>query len=132
MIIPVSPITPRIDFMGKYKMNGGNPDLKLLWDQGKLPGVKYGFYGDELTSKNVTREHLLPASLGGTKKLGNIVLASKEKNNARGNKDISLFANMDNIKRYFAQFWDINIKELDGHKYIKACIKTLEKLGLKF
>ena len=87
-------------------MNGGNPDLKRLWDQGKLPEVKYGFYGDELKLSNVTREHLEPASLGGTKRFGNIVLASKAKNNARGNKDITLFANPETVKQYFEQFKD--------------------------
>ena len=131
----IQPITyPRIPtmplaFQGRQKQNGGNPDLKRLWDQGKLPTVKYGFYGDPLTPQNVTREHLEPASLGGTKRFGNIVLASKQKNNARGNKDIGLFANWDNAKRYLAQFKDVNLPELRGSRYIKAVIKTLKKLG---
>ena len=47
MIQPISMLQSNISFTGKhrYKMNGGNPDLKRLWDQGKLPEVKYGFYG---------------------------------------------------------------------------------------
>ena len=131
----IQPITnPRIPtmplaFQGRQKQNGGNPDLKRLWDQGKLPTVKYAFYGDLLTPQNVTREHLEPASLGGTKRFGNIVLASKQKNNARGNKDIGLFASLDNAKRYLAQFKDVNLPELRGSRYIKAVIKTLKKLG---
>ena len=131
----IQPITyPKITtiplaFQGRQKQNGGNPDLKRLWDQGKLPTVKYGFYGDTLTPQNVTREHLEPASLGGTRRFGNIVLASKQKNNARGNKDIGLFASLDNAKRYLAQFKDVNLPELNGGKYIKAVIKTLKKLG---
>ena len=131
----IHPITyPKITtiplaFQGRQKQNGGNPDLKRLWDQGKLPTVKYGFYGDTLTPQNVTREHLEPASLGGTRRFGNIVLASKQKNNARGNKDIGLFASLDNAKRYLAQFKDVNLPELNGGKYIKAVIKTLKKLG---
>ena len=123
--IPAMPLA----FQGRQKQNGGNPDLKRLWDQGKLPTVKYGFYGDTLTPQNVTREHLEPASLGGTRRFGNIVLASKQKNNARGNKDIGLFANWDNAKRYLAQFKDVNLPELHGSRYIKAVIKTLKKLG---
>lgn len=121
--------TMSVSFQRKYKDNGGNPDLKRLWDQGKLPSVKYGFYGDELNSQNVTREHLEPASLGGTKRFGNIVLASKQKNNARGNKDIGLFATMENAKRYLEQFKEVNLPELHGGRYVKAVIKTLKKLG---
>ena len=94
-----------------------------------MPTVKYGFYGDPLTPQNVTREHLEPATLAGTRRFGNIVSASKQKNNARGNKDIGLFANWDNAKRYLAQFKDVNLPELRGSRYIKAVIKTLKKLG---
>lgn len=135
MIPPViAPITaPKItlvpSFQGKYKNNGGNPDLKHLWDSGKLPTVKYGFYGDELTSANVTREHLEPASLGGTKRFGNIVLASKQKNNMRGNKDIALFATIENARRYLAQFIDVRLPEFNGNRYIKAVTETLKHLG---
>lgn len=134
MIQPISMLQSNISFTGKhrYKMNDGNPDLKRLWDQGKLPEVKYGFYGDELKLSNVTREHLEPASLGGTKRFGNIVLASKAKNNARGNKDITLFANPETVKQYFEQFKDICIKELNGNAYIRACKKTLKRLGMTF
>ena len=42
MIQPISMLQSNISFTGKhrYKMNGGNPDLKRLWDQGKLNEVK--------------------------------------------------------------------------------------------
>lgn len=118
-------------FQGRYKMNGGNPDLKKLWDAGKLPTVKHGFYGDELTHQNISREHLEPASKGGTKRFGNIVLASKEKNNARGNKDINLFANVIKAREYLSQFIGIKIPELNGHRYIKEVVDTLNRLGFE-
>lgn len=119
-------------FQGKFKMNGGNPDLKRLWDAGKLPSVKYGFYGDKLTHENCTREHLQPASQGGTKRFGNIVLASKQKNNARGNDDITKYATLDNVRQYLGQFIQLKNEFINGHKYIKEVLDTLQRLGLKF
>lgn len=119
-------------FRGKYKLNGGNPDLKALWDRGKLPTVKYGFYGDELTHENITREHLLPKSQGGTKSFGNIVLASKQKNNARGNDDITKYASLDNVRQYLSQFINFKNEFINGHKYIKEVLDTLQRLGLQF
>lgn len=107
-----------------------NPDLKQLWDRGWLPQVKRGFYGDILTHENVSREHLLPASLGGTKRFGNIALASKEANNARGNADIREFADPKTVQRYLAQFKNVHLKELNGKSYIKAVKQTLKSLGL--
>ena len=115
-----------VSFTGK---NWPKPDLKELWDKGKLPTVKFGFYGDKLTLRNVTREHLLPKSLGGQKDYSNIVLASRERNMARSNKDINLFADKQTVKTYLQQFEFINLKELNGRKYIQLIKKTLKKLG---
>lgn len=61
-----------------------NSPLKTLYRKGELP-VIYGFYGDRLTQKNVSLEHLKPHSKGGKTVLSNLVLASKQKNQARGN-----------------------------------------------
>lgn len=122
-------VTPIPSFQAKYKIKGGNPDLKQLWDRGKLPTVKYGFYGDELTSENISREHLKPASLGGTKRFGNIVLASKANNQRRGNKEIGLFATLENARIYLSQFIDVKLPEFNGNRYIKAVTETLKDLG---
>ena len=106
-----------------------NSPLKTLYRKGKLP-VKYGFYGDILTQKNVSLEHLKPFSKGGKTELNNLVLASKQKNMARGNADIRNFANKETIIKYLSQFIDIKINDFDGNKYIKAIIKTLTNLGV--
>ena len=103
--------------------------LKTLYRQGKLP-VKYGFYGDKLTQKNVSLEHLKPHSKGGKTELSNLVLASKQKNQARGNADIRNFANKETIIKYLSQFIDVKIKDFDGNKYINGIIKTLRNLGV--
>lgn len=106
-----------------------NSQLKTLFRKGKLP-VKYGFYGDRLTQKNVSLEHLKPFSKGGRTELSNLVLASKQKNMARGNADIRNFANKETIIKYLSQFIDVKINDFDGNKYINAIIKTLTNLGV--
>ena len=99
--------------------------LKTLWRKGKLPSVKYGFYGDVLTQKNVSLEHLKAHSKGGKTNLTNLVLASKAKNNARGNEAIGDYVEVNNLVRYLKQFKDIRIKDFDGNKYIAGVLATL-------
>ena len=108
---------------------GYSHPLKTLYIKGKLP-VKYGFYGDRLTQKNVSLEHLKPFSKGGKTELNNLVLASKQKNQDRGNADIRDFANIETIIKYLNQFIDVKINDFDGNKYINGIIKTLTNLGV--
>ena len=108
---------------------GYSNQLKTLYRQGRLP-VKYGFYGDKLTQKNVSLEHLKPHSKGGKTELSNLVLASKQKNMARGNADIRNFANKETIVKYLSQFIDVKIKDFDGNRYISGIIKPLTSLGV--
>ena len=98
--------------------------LKTLWGKGKLP-VKYGFYGDVLTQKNVSLEHLKAHSKGGKTNLANLVLASKAKNNARGNDAIDNYIDVKTVMRYLAQFKDIKLQGFDGNKYIAGIVATL-------
>jgi hypothetical protein len=98
--------------------------LKTLWRKGKLP-VKYGFYGDVLTQKNVSLEHLKPHSKKGKTNLANLVLASKAKNNARGDNPIDDYLDVKNVIRYLAQFKDVKLQGFDGNKYIAGILATL-------
>lgn len=107
---------------------GYSSPLKTLWRKGKLPTVKYGFYGDVLTQSNVSLEHLLPHSKGGKTKLDNLVLASKQNNQARGNASIKDYLTVENVTRYLAQFEDIKLKDFDGQGYITGVINTLKGL----
>lgn len=104
--------------------------LKTLFKEGKMPTVKYGFYGDRLTKKNVSLEHLQPHSKGGASCLKNYVLASQENNRLRGNDDIRNHFNFDNALRYLKQFVDIKLPRFDGNKYILDILNTLKKLGI--
>lgn len=107
---------------------GYSSKLKTYYKSGKLPSVKYGFYGDKLTLKNVSLEHLLPHSKGGTTTLDNLVLASKENNMKRGNEDIKKYLNADNLKRYVSQFIGVKLKDFDGNKYVSDILRTINKL----
>ena len=119
-IQPIPPNSPTFGYLHQ---------LKTLYRQGNLP-VKYGFYGDKLTQKNVSLEHLKPHSKGGKTELSNLVLASKHKNQTRGNSDIRNFANKETIIKYLSQFIDVKIEGFDGNKYINGIIKTLRNLGV--
>lgn len=120
----ITPITPDLTF-------GYHNVLKTQFLKGNLKGVKYGFYGDKLNKKNVSLEHLKPKSKGGKSALENFVLASKSKNQLRGNKDIRPFINKENVMRYLLQFVGIRIDNFNGDMYIKAIIETLRKLGVE-
>lgn len=116
MLVQIPPYNPTFQY---------SSPLKTLWRKGKLPSVKYGFYGDVLTQKNLSLEHLKAHSKGGKTNLTNLVLASKAKNNARGNDAIDDYLEVNNLVRYLKQFKDIRIKDFDGNKYIAGVLATL-------
>lgn len=107
---------------------GYSSPLKTLWLKNKLPTVKYGFYGDELTKRNVSLEHLKPHSEGGKTKLSNLVLASKDKNNNRGNAPLENVIDIGATARYLAQFRNVKARDFNGNAYIIDIIKTIGEL----
>lgn len=106
-------------------------NVKTAWKKGKLPSVKYGFYGDELTTRNCTVEHLLPVSKGGKTKDYNLVLASAANNQARSNFDINEFAAKETANQYLNQFKGIRLKDFNGDSYIQKIKITLRQLGFQ-
>lgn len=104
---------------------GYSHPLKTAWKRGQIPQVKRGFYGEKLTQRNVSLEHLLPISQGGKTQLNNLVLATKEANNARGDKPLSEFINYKAMGQYLDQFKNIKIKGFNGNKYIEMILKTV-------
>lgn len=106
---------------------GYSHQLKTLYRQGKLP-VRFGFYGDILTQKNVSLEHIKPHSKGGKTTLDNLVLSSKQNNFKRGNQPLSKFINFGNVERYLNQFVDVKIKNFNGNEYIQNILKTIENV----
>ena len=122
MIQPIGP-SNQISFTHKW-------DVKTMWKKGRLPQVKYGFYGDELTIRNCTVEHLLPLSKGGETKSFNLVLASAANNQARSNFDIRDFIDIEAAKQYLRQFQGIKKRTFNGDSYIKQIKDTLKSLGV--
>jgi len=103
--------------------------LKTMWKKGKLPTVVYGFYGEKLTKKNISLEHLLPVSKGGKTKIDNLVLAHKDLNAVRGNRPISEVFNPKLAVKYFSQFLNIdNVACMSGQEYVERCFKTINEL----
>lgn len=106
---------------------GYHHQLKTLFLKGKIK-PKYGIYGDRLTKKTVSLEHILPISKGGKTELDNLALASVRMNNARGNKPLQDFLTPENLVRYINQFINIKIPEFDGVKYVKQLLQTINKV----
>ena len=112
---------------------GYSHQLKTLYKKGKFPSVKYGFYGDELTKKNVTLEHLQCISKGGKTELDNLVLASANKNQERANSPLFSMLNWEYAGRYLEQFRNVSVDGFNGNVYIQMIldkIKVLLEAGL--
>lgn len=106
--------------------NGYKSSLKTAWKKGLLPNVKVGLYGDKLTLENVSLDHLRPISKGGKTELNNLALASKEKNELRGNRDLKEVLTRQQAMEYIKQF--IPYKEFT--QYINELLRTFERLGV--
>lgn len=113
---------------------GYSHPLKTMWMKGKLPSVTHGLYGDELTKKNCTLEHIKCHSKNGETKYSNLALASKTKNSLRGNRDINLFLTPEMAYDYLKQFLGLEVKYngemFIGNKYIEGIVKRLQKMGV--
>ena len=102
--------------------------LKTMFKKGKLPSVKYGFYGDPITPKTVTIEHLKCVSQGGKTELKNIVLVSANKNQERGTRLLSEMINWEYVGRYFEQFRNVIVGHFNGNKYIEIVMETIKEI----
>lgn len=102
--------------------------LKTMFKKGLLPTVKRGFYGDVIDIKNVTLEHLQPVSKGGKTSYSNLVLASKNQNNNRGNKPLNKFVNFKAMCEYLKQFADVKVQDFDGNEYISGIIQKVGEI----
>jgi hypothetical protein len=112
---------------------GYKSPLKSEWIKNKemQKRVQYGLYGDKLTAKTISLEHLLPHSLGGKTTLSNLAIASKSKNCLRGNRPITEFLTFQMVKDYLIQFVGLKTPKFDGDIYIQKTWKTFKKLGIK-
>ena len=119
---------------------GYHHPLKTAFVKGRLPWLCVGFYGEKLTKKNVSIEHLQPVadfkkiySDEKAKRLAttweNVVLASNRMNNLRGCEPLSSFIDYEAMGRYLAQFEGKYIPGFGtGEKYIRGILDTVNRL----
>lgn len=106
---------------------GYNWKVKTLYKKGKLPTVKYDASGRRLTKDNVTIDHVIPHSKGGPTADGNLMLATKELNQMRGNRPLTNYMTPESLLQYIEQFIGVVVDGFNGNKYIKSLLKTLGK-----
>ena len=116
------PPKPQPTFGYKWK-------AKALYKKGKLPTVKYDVSGRKLTSKNATIDHVVPHSKGGKTEDGNLMLATKEFNQLRGNKPLLEFITYEGLLKYVEQFIDVFVDGFNGNKYVKELLNTINNLS---
>lgn len=102
--------------------------LKKEWLKGKMPSVTKGIYGGELTKDNVTLEHILPLSKGGTNDLSNLALAVGENNWARGDEPLIKVLNPEDYENYIRQFKNVSLPDINGKKYVENLNLTVERV----
>lgn len=119
IIQPIPPNSPAF---------GYNHPLKTMFLKGKLPTVKYGFYGGRLNKKNVSLEHLKPHSKGGKTELDNLVLSTKNNNQNRGSEPLRDYITIKNVTRYLQQFVNIRVGDFNGNEYIQKILQTIGEL----
>lgn len=106
--------------------------IKTLYKRNKLPSVRFGFYGDELTKRTVTLEHLKPKCKGGRTELCNLVLASANKNQERGTRPLKEVLNWENVGKYLEQFRNVHVDKFNGNMYIEMILRTINaEMGRK-
>ncbi len=104
--------------------------LKTLFKEGNLPSVTKGFYGGNINRNNVSLEHLKPRYGGGRTELSNLVLATKRRNMARGNRKLRDFINPEAAIAYLNQFKDVKVGKFNGNDYIRMITKRLKEMNI--
>ncbi len=102
--------------------------LKDYYLAGRLPTVKVGIYGGNLTKDNVTIEHIKPVSKGGKTRINNIALATWENNHNRKNVPLISKLKNEDLEKYLAQFVDVKLPNFDGNDYITAVRDTINNI----
>lgn len=114
----------------QLSFKGYQHPLKTLFKKGQMPSVKYGLYGEKIGPDNVSLEHLKPHSWGGKTEWGNLALADRHANSARGSRPLADALSWDMLEKYLSQF-NFRIKDVfNGYEYQDKVRQTCEKLGV--
>ena len=107
-----------ISFQYKWK-------VKTAYKKGLIPSLKVDASGRKLTKENATVDHIIPHSKGGRTRDNNLMIATKEFNNLRGDKSLTDYITPKGLAVYLKQFIDIKLPDFDGNEYIKQILKTI-------
>ena len=114
----------------QLSFKGYQHPLKTRFKKGQMPSVKYGLYGEKIGPDNVSLEHLKPHSWGGKTEWGNLALADRHANSARGSRPLADALSWDMLEKYLSQF-NFRIKDVfNGYEYQDKIRQTCEKLGV--
>lgn len=114
----IPPIQPQPTFGYKWH-------VKTKYLRGQLPSVKIDASGRKLTPKNVSNDHIIPHSKGGKTRDDNLMLATKEFNQLRGNKPLGDFITVKGLAKHLIQFIDVKFKDFDGNEYILNVLRKI-------
>ena len=101
--------------------------VKTKYLRGQLPSVKIDASGRKLTPKNVSNDHIIPHSKGGKTRDDNLMLATKEFNQLRGNKPLGDFITVKGFAKHLAQYIDVRVGDFDGNEYILNVLRKVAK-----
>lgn len=107
--------------------NGYNFKLKKMYREGKLPKDLVDLGGNRITQKNMSGDHGIPRSKGGKTSDSNMILATKQFNNLRGNRPLREVTTVDNLAKWVEQY--IKLEPIDGfdfRKYVVGILKLFE------
>ena len=111
----------QVSFLGTHSI------LKDYWLDDQLPTVTRGLYGNILTKKNVTLEHIQPKSKRGRDGMDNLALAVKDAHYRRRNRPLFKMLTKEKADRYLKQFEGIKLPDFNGDLYIKRVNETIER-----
>lgn len=123
-------MTNAISANQNISFKGYQHPLKTLFKKGQMPSVKFGLYGEPITPDTVSLEHLKPHSWGGQTTWGNLALAHRKTNTARGSRPLADFLSWEMLENYLSQF-NFRIKNIfNGYDYQEKIRRTCEKMGV--
>ena len=81
--------------------------------------------GNKLTVKNVSLDHVIPKSQGGTSTTDNYVLATKAFNSFRGIVPLALLITKEMFDKWAKQFEKVVVCGIPGPEYTKIIAKKI-------
>lgn len=110
--------------MSVQKISACNPTfqyshkMKTDFKKGRLK-IKFDMAGNELTKENVSLDHVIPKSQGGTSTTDNYALATRAFNSSRGAIPLALLITKEMFEKWAKQFEKLTVCGIPGPEYTK-------------